>query len=239
MKTSKLPNFSPMHIAKIVFFFGMLTNLSLSYAQVNSEIKNQEVFGSLLNPRQGFTKADSMLLLDPDVRELMDKVVFVHKTPGLFLKKTELLKVFAVSFGEKKYRLPGANGHRGYIENLVHLSGSEPYWWEASYEYKGPLDVTNVWAAILAIKFKKNDRCIPSRAAEGYLDMDIITTAHHTSGPLVGLNRHQSEYAQVFIKAQSEQNPLIMITIGNGCVVDISLVQSYVLTDYSDDGSYN
>jgi len=191
----------------------------------------------------GYSKEESIRLLDPEVRSFLDGVLRLYKEPGVFVDRREVFRALGTEPGEVRMlynREPAFPATAPYRQSAANKGVFARVGWTAEYTYRGLERDIYMWRLDMRINVPKSPDCIDSRAVEGYLDLYLRSGLDGYAHPLPAYlwDRHGisgSPYGTELFPS----TPKLRVGFVGGCLVGFSLENYFNYTEVSDENVRN
>lgn len=193
--------------------------------------------------KQGYPKEQSAVMLDPDVRALLDVALRLYREPGLFTNRSKALQALGVEHTSRRWsnQKPVEGGYRAYVDSFAKEGFFVRPAWGGEYSYNGKRDGRlEQWHALIRIKVDYAQDCQNSRAVEGYLDLVLDPGIKGFAHPVSErLRRHEVPFAQPYAPPLTPITPSFALTFSNGCLTELRFANIFDFKDISDDNVHN
>jgi hypothetical protein len=186
----------------------------------------------------GYSKEESARRLSPQARAFLDAILRLYREPGLFARRREVFALLGTEPGRREklsHSIPRTSTTDPFREYAAPKGLFVRQGWSAIYTYLGQEEGGARWRVRLDIAVPQSD-CIDSRAAEGYLDLYLITGLDGISHPPLPeyWDRHGIA-GSPFARATSSMTPGIDLGFMNGCAIRFTLSNGFKFREVSDD----
>jgi hypothetical protein len=192
--------------------------------------------------KQGYSKEKSTQILDAEVRNFLDGMLKAYYEPGLFVHRPRLLAAIGIL---QTHRLTGEenstpNERRFYVDKFAAQGLFSRQGWKGEYAYtpanRSPGSRKDMWHSAVRVNLDQSASCIDSRAVEGYLDLVLKQSPFGLSHPRVlSPYWHEGAYASLSAETISKSTPALGLRIGDGCLLGVSIGNSFNVKEIPDE----
>lgn len=217
---------------------GLTIDVMLRHEQDHESTQKKPPYRPKDGDNMGYSKAESIKYLEPEVQIFLDNILRLYKEPGLFANRREVFAALQTEAGvreELTHPVPRSSLTDSFRQYAVAKGLFARAGWSATFNYLGQEKNGTHWRIRLDISIPSRPACIDSRAVEGYLDLYLYSNldgkAHLTPPNL--WDRHGIS-GSPFAIALSGLTPGISLGFVGGCLARITLAKGFKYEEISD-----
>ncbi|WP_143694915.1 hypothetical protein [Variovorax sp. JS1663] len=193
----------------------------------------------------GYSKEESTRRLSPEVRAILDGILRLYEEPGLFADRRRVFAVLGTEPGRREI-LPHPIPRTSATDKFRVYAAPQGVFAEggvsAEYLYDGQESRNSemTWRGLLTVRFPYKQKCVDSRAVEGYLDLYLYAGIDGLAHPLLPSQWDRHDFGgRPFALALSKTTPSLSLNFVGGCVALIYVGDRFNYRDLADDHLLN